>query len=316
MRLTRPDGGRLALVLPQSILAARDGGPVRSFVAEQADLAWSWWEPRQQHFDASVNVCVLGFRRPATRTTTSATWTRVVTGQLGIPDLDPTDVKSHGALGDRSHLNANFRDEYYALVPAVSDEAVGPPLVTSGLIDPGRCDWGNRPVRFAKRTFEHPRVDLSKLSGRFPAWATGKLVPKVLVANQTRIVEAVADPEGVWLPGVPVTTVTPNAGSGRTAGGSATDVWELAAVLTSPIASVLAWHAAGGTGLSTRSIRIGPAVLSATPWPAGDLTIATRALGSGDVEECGRAVIEAYGIGNGAGDDLLSWWVAQLPRGA
>ena len=320
IRLARPDGGRIAMVLPQSILAARDGGPVRDTVADRADLTWSWWEPSQQHFDASVNVCVLGFRRPATAPMSPMAWTQVVTDRLGIPGLDPADLHTNGTLGERADLNANFRDEYYALVPAVSDDVSGPPLITSGLIDPGRCHWGERPVKFAKRTFDHPRVDLSRLTGRFPAWATRKLVPKVLVANQTRIVEAVADPDGLWLPGVPVTTVTP---SGRTSGaaphaaqdGSNRAVWGLAAVLTAPIASVLAWHAGGGTGLSTRSVRVGPAVLAATPWPAGDLSNAILALQAGDIVGCGDAVMTAYAVSDADGDELLSWWAAQLPRG-
>lgn len=304
-RLAHPDGGRVALVLPQSILAARDGGPVRQRVAEQADLRWSWWEPRQQHFDANVNVCAIGLRRPATGATTPTSWTRVVTDRLGVPALDPQALRTAGTLGDRADLNANFRDEYYALVPAVSDDTSGPPLVTSGLIDPGRCLWGVRPVRFAKRAFEHPRVDLSMLTGRFPAWAERKLVPKVLVANQTRIIEAVADPEGAWLPGVPVTSVTPI--------GSTVTVDELAAVLTSPIASVLAWHAGGGTGLSTTSVRIGPAVLAATPWPAGELSAATDALGNGDIAGCGQAICEAYGLEPSGAERLLSWWLERLP---
>ena len=49
-------------------------------------------------------------------------------------------------------------------------------------------------MRFAKREFSAPRVDVARLDARMRAWAPRKLVPKVLVANQTRIVEAVADP--------------------------------------------------------------------------------------------------------------------------
>ena len=312
VRLAEPDDGRVALVLPQSILAARDGGPVRESVAERADLQWSWWEPRQQHFDASVNVCVLGFRTPATGATSASTWTRVVTDRLGIPTLDQNALETDGTLGDRADLNVNFRDEYYALVPAVSDDADGPPLITSGLIDPGRSNWGHQPVRFAKQRFEHPRVDLSKLTGRFPAWAARKLVPKVLVANQTRIIEAVADPEGAWLPGVPVTTVTPS----DTLMAATATVWELAAVLTSPVASVLAWHAAGGTGLSTTSIRVGPAVLSATPWPAGALDAAVAALREGDAVACARVTTEAYGIDEETAERLVSLWVGRPARSA
>lgn len=303
VRLADPHDGRVGLVLPQSILAARDAGPVRTAVAKQADLTWSWWHPKQQHFDAAVNVCALVFQRPSTGVVTESTWTRVVTDHLGIPVLDLASLATDGTLGERAELNANFRDEYYALVPAVSDDCDGPRLVTSGLIDPGVCLWGTKPVRFAKRPFEHPRVDLGKLTGRFPAWAKRKLVPKVLVANQTRIIEAVADPDGAWLPGVPVNTVTPIA---------AADVWELAAVLTSPIASAFAWQLAGGTGMSTTSVRIGPAVLAAIPWPLDNLSRAVAALQAGDVAECGRCVVAAYGIDD---DALVDWWTAQLPTG-
>ncbi|HEY5663350.1 MAG TPA: N-6 DNA methylase [Ilumatobacter sp.] len=306
VRLARPDGGRVALVLPQSILGARDAGPVREAVAGQADLRWSWWEPRQQHFDAAVNVCVLGFARPSTGA--APVWTRVVTDRLGVPALDQRELRTTGRLGDRGDLNANFRDEYYALVPAVADGADGPPLVTSGLIDPGVCHWGDRSVTFAKQTFTHPRVELSRLTGRFPAWAARKLVPKVLVANQTRIIEAVADPTGAWLPGVPVTTVTPHDGAAPERA-----LWEIAAVLTAPVASVLAWHAGAGTGLSTRSVRVGPAVLAATPWPAGDLAKAVEALRSGDLVGCAREVTAAYGLIGTAADRLVDWWVGLLP---
>jgi len=298
IRLATPDGGRVALVLPQSIVASRDAGPVRAAIEDQADLVWSWWESDQRHFDAAVNVCALGFRRPGGQP--SRPWTTVVTDRLGIPELDGRTLGIDGTIGDRAELNANFRDEYYALVPAVSDTATGPPLVPSGLIDPGVCWWGRRPVRFAKRDFDHPRVDLGALTGRFSGWAQRKLVPKVLVANQTRIVEAVADPDGEWLPGVPVTTVTPT-DPGK--------VWEIAAVLTSPVASVLAWQHGAGTGLSTRAVRIAPAAIAAVPWPALPLGSAVTALRDGAVAECGELVASAYGLERA---DLVSWWRARL----
>jgi SAM-dependent methyltransferase len=306
VRLARPDGGRVGLVLPQSIVGARDAGPVRAAVARMADLTWSWWAPRQRHFDAAVNVCALGFERPA-RGGADDAWTRVVTDRLGLPALDRSQLARTGTLGERAELNANFRDEYYALVPAVYEGGDGPPLVTSGLIDPGTCLWGRRPMTFARRTFTCPRVDLGRLTGRFPRWAERKLVPKVLVANQTRILEAVADRRGAWLPGVPVNTVTPT-------GEASVD--EIAAVLTSPVASVLAWHAAAGTGLATTAVRVRPALLAQLPWPAGDLTAAVDALGDGDVESCGRAVASAYGVDRRAAEPMLAWWRSQLPSHA
>jgi len=215
-------------------------------------------------------------------------------------------------LADRAELNANFRDEYYALVPAVDDDADGPVFVTSGLIDPGRSMWGSRHVKFAKRTFKHPRVDLGKLDGRFSDWARRKLVPKVLVANQTSLVEAVADVDGAWIPGVPITSITPRAGDAdpiRT-------VREIEALLTSPVASAWCWHLGGGTGMSSSAVRVTPTVLGQVPWPAGDLAPAVAALAAGDVDACGAAVDEAFGLTGPEADELLSWWCAGLPRRA
>ena len=110
-------------------------------------------------------------------------------------------------LGDIATFRADFRDQYYGLVGAVGDDVDGPPLVTSGLIDPGVCHWGSRPVRFAHHRYDAPRVDLARLSPEMLRWATQRLVPKILVANQTRVIEAVVDREGAWLPGVAVPLV-------------------------------------------------------------------------------------------------------------
>ena len=317
IHLADPEGSVLGLVLPQSLLASRDAGPVRDRVDELADHTWWWWQRDQRRlFDAAVNVCALGFRRPAAERDdamdTEFEWTRVVTETLGVPALDISMLTDDGVLADRAELNANFRDEYYALVPAVDDDADGPVFVTSGLIDPGRSMWGSRHVKFAKRTFKHPRVDLDKLDGRFSDWARRKLVPKVLVANQTSLVEAVADVDGAWIPGVPITSITPRAGDAdpiRT-------VREIEALLTSPVASAWCWHLGGGTGMSSSAVRVTPAVLGQVPWPAGDLGPAIAALAAGDVDACGAAVDEAFGLTGPEADELLSWWCAGLPRRA
>ncbi|NNE12827.1 MAG: SAM-dependent DNA methyltransferase, partial [Ilumatobacter sp.] len=77
--LARPDGGRIGLVLPQSILGARDAEPVRGLVEQRCRLIWSWWSPEQTHFDAGINVCALGFERPGDGA--PGTWTQVVTNR-------------------------------------------------------------------------------------------------------------------------------------------------------------------------------------------------------------------------------------------
>jgi hypothetical protein len=293
----------VGLVLPQSILASRDAAAVRADVDRRAELVWSWWSPRRL-FDAQVVVCALAFdvRGGQSSRNGDHPWSRVVADALGVPPLPA--LASAGTLGDRSRLSANFRDQYYGLVPAVRDDAPGPPLITSGLVEPGHCRWGERDVIFARRRLVRPRVDPAELSPAMRRWAGRLTVPKVLVANQTRIVEAVADPDGAWLPGVPLITVRPSRPG---------DVWSVAAVLTSPVASAWAWHRAAGTGLSARALRLGPRWLAELPWPAGSLAGAVDALASGDVVECGAAVSDAYGIDAGEATPLRRWWEAQLP---
>lgn len=299
VRLARPDGGRVGLVLPQSVLAARDAAPVRRAVDDVADLVWSWWSPGQ-HFDASVVVCAVVLeRRVGPRTTAPRPWTEVVTEALAVPAVG--DLWTDGTLSDRVRITANFRDQYYALVGAVRDDGDGPPLISSGLIDPGECHWGMRTVRFARQRFDAPRVDREALAPWMQRWADDLLVPKVLIANQSRVIEAVADPGGRWLPAVPVLTARPHAD---------VDVAAVAAVLTSPVATCWAWHRAAGTGRSATAIRLGPRWLGELPWPAGSLDGAVTALVDGDIVACGDAVLAAYGRSD---ETLSTWWRSLLP---
>jgi hypothetical protein len=145
-------------------------------------------------------------------------------------------------------------------------------------------------------------------------WADKRLVPKVLVANQTRVIEAVCDPGGEWLPAVPVMGIYPR-GVEQGLGTEIDAAWEIAAVLTSPIASAWVWHRSGGTGMSASSVRLGPVVLADLPWPSGDIDHAVAALKRGDVRECGIALLDAHGLADAdARAELLSWWVASLER--
>ena len=163
------------------------------------------------------------------------------------------DADGGPTLGSIASFAVDFRDQYYGLVGAVGDDRDGPPLVTSGLIEPGRCLWGERPVRFAKQRFVAPRVDLDALTPRLSRWADQRLTPKILIANQTKLIESVIDREGAWLPSVPVLTCT------------AADLDRVDAVLTSPEA--LAWirPRAAGSGLSPSAIRLTPALLASIP---------------------------------------------------
>lgn len=302
-RLVR-DGGRLGLVLPQSVLASRDAAPVRAELDGRGRITWSWWSP-EPVFDAQVLVCAIVAEideaAAAARPAPPAAWTEIVTSTLAVPT--PGELASDGCLAGRARLTANFRDQYYGLVGAVVEDGPGPRLVTCGLVDPAHCAWGRRRVTFARRRYQRPTVDLAALSPAMRRWAEDLLVPKVLVANQTTVIEAVVDDDGTWLPGVPVITARPLDGADR---------WAIAAVLTSAVATVWAWHRAAGTGLSAHTVRLGPRWLGELPWPAGDLTGAVTALRAGDVAACGRAVHAAYGLA--PDDPALGWWLERLPR--
>lgn len=310
--LVDPHGGRLTYVLPQSILSARDAEDIRREIDRRASMFWSTWTG-ERDFDAHVVTCALAFEfGRVADDQRSGNWSYVVTERSGVPALPSVFERAdpeHGRLGDRVRLNANFRDEYYGMVPAVGDHESGPPLITSGLIDPGRSLWGERPVRFAKQHFDAPRIDLDLLDDKMAHWAARRLVPKVLIANQTPILEAVCDPDGAWLPGVPVVAAYP-----LDAGRAAEIAWQVTAVLTSPSASVWAWHQRGGTGLGPASIRVGPTMLAELAWPGGSLDEAVAALRDGDVVACGEFVDAAYGLTGEEHDRAMLWWRTALER--
>ena len=263
MRLARP-GGRVGLVLPQSLLAARDAAPIRTLVDGMAALRWMWWSD-QLHFDANVRVWagvweVGGTPGPVRRAFGPAFeerppmpmprhWSSLMTGGAE-PDADAT---AGPTVGDIATFTSDFRDQYYGLVGAVGDDLDGPPLITSGLIDPRRCHWGERSVRFAKQRYDAPRVALERLSPALQKWARARLVPKILVANQTRVIEAVHDTAGVWLPAVPVITCV------------TAEPERVMDTLCSPAATRFVHDRAAGSGLAAGTVRLSPRLLATVP---------------------------------------------------
>jgi hypothetical protein len=131
------------------------------------------------------------------------------------------------------------------------------------------------------------------------AWAVRRLVPKVLVAAQTRVVKACADVTGELLPSVPVVSVVPH---------DARDVWFLTAVLCSP--PIAAWAASRtfGSGLQPDVIKLSASQVATVPLPEHDCANAIELLQVGELEAFGSAMCAAFGV---EADSLLEWW---LPR--
>jgi hypothetical protein len=353
-RWTRP-GGQVALVLPQSVLVADDAEALRRAVLDLGHVE-RLWVAGEAVFAVPVRVCVPVVRRgprpegpqrvevlrgrrfaPAGEVTVDhavlageRSWAALRAGLRAAPavDLGPGEP----TLGSFCSATAGFRDQFYGLAPFVL-EAAGPAdprprLVTCGLVEPARCLWGTRPTRFAGRRWSAPVVDIDGLGAGAPAlaeWSRQRLVPKVVVATQTRVLEAAVDEHGAWYPSVPTIALTCRApeGPGRPGGPRAPGLWEAAAVVLSPPASAWAMGRHGGAALSDDALKVSARQLLELPLPgrrapwdeaAGVLRTVVavapdepswrRALG-----EFGRLMCAAYGVG----DDVLAWWEHRLP---
>lgn len=327
-------GGTVALVQPLSVLGARDAGPVRGKVAEVGAVTDLWVSDRPVFRGTSVLACVPIVQLGATAGPAPHEWGLLAAPHFGIPDVRLGEAG--GRLGELAVCTADFRDQYYGLIPHVRESPIGPklqpggpiscglgpnvdpdrpPLITSGLIDPATCDWGLRPTRFARREYAAPVVDRAGVgTGPLGSWMDARLVPKVLVAGQGRVIEAVVDERGEWLPSVPAVTVAPHRRE---------DLWRILAVLMAP--PVVA-HAAArylGTGLTPGSVKVSARQLAALPLPpdagawaeGAELARRAQAANSADrphlLAEVGVMMTGAYG----AGEDAFGWWRARLGRG-
>ena len=319
-------GGRVALVQPQSLLAARDAASVRADVGARCALE-SLWASDSPVFAARVLTCAPVLRRgghqlavrrfhgPAFEELPAledpdldGAWSYLLAAGLGIPEV--ALGRGHGTLGDVADCTADFRDQYYGLRPYVEEATACPdglPLVTSGLIDPAMCLWGSRPTRFLKQHWEAPVVGRQVLDDPgLGGWARARLVPKVLVGTQAKVVEAVADERGRWLPSVPTITVVP----------IRTDLWHVLAVLLAPPVAAYAAASYAGTALSMRAIKLSARQVAGLPLPPASPTwdAAAEAVRRAQHEpdrraahltEAARSMCEAYG----AGTDVLDWWL-------
>lgn len=222
-------------------------------------------------------------------------------------------IEGAGPLSDVADITADFRDRYYGLIGRIvhrRGDSAGSlaPLVTTGMLEVGRCAWGERPCRFAGRTWEAPCVNLQRLSPDMAAWAAQRRRPKILLATQTRVLEAAVDERGEWLPVTPIISILPRPG---------VDVWTLGAVLCSPVLSAIAARVSAGTGLSREVIKLSARQVRALPMPrggcdeAGDLLRAAAANGPDRdalLDRGARLVCRAYGLSDAATDELVRWW--------
>ena len=313
------DGGVVALVQPLSVLSAREAAPVREAVAAVGAVEDLWVGDRPAFHGTRVHTCVPVVRVGAP-SVHGADWGLLAAPAFGIPRVElPVHT---GTLGDLATCTADFRDQYYGLVPHVRDTAGRTlttdeaPLVTSGLIDPAECRWGSASTRFARQGYAAPAVDVAGLGAadeRLGRWAAARLAPKVLVAGQGRVIEAAADVEGRWLPSVPVVSVVPH---------DPADVARALAVLLAP---PVAAHAAArylGAGLAPGSVKVSARQAAALPLPVDATAWAEAAVLATDaqvaepharpalLDRLAAVMTVAYGLA--ANHPARSWWTGRV----
>lgn len=331
--------GAVALLQPRSVLAARDARALRRRVAEQRHLRELWLDDEPM-FGASVRVClpvvapraspdgdtvvieglateVVG-RPPAP---SDDDWVEVTSTAARLPSLGVvrSGALSGATLADIATVQSDFREWFYAVAEVVRESVAtaGAPasgelaVLTSGSIDPLENRWGIFPSTILRRRFLRPVVDEGWLAARSDA--TLRRAPKVIVANQTRLVEAVPDANGRAVGLTPTISVIPHEPS---------DVGRVAALLSSPQASVHVARGSVGLGLSVDAMRVTAASLRLLPLPvdADAWSDAARLISGGaGVEMVGRAMWASGGSGHrrsADADELLAWWLRRLHRTA
>lgn len=166
---TRP-AGTVAAVLPRPFLGAPSAAGLRATLDRERPPA-AVYHPEEGAFDgARVRVAAVVLR-PSPRP--CGWW------EGGGEPASRTVGEGFAVMASMTAGMA------YELLPFVSDgDGDGPRLVTTGLIDPGRCLWGRARCRYLKRVFDRPRVGVA---GAMPAALRRRLElvrrPKVLVAG-------------------------------------------------------------------------------------------------------------------------------------
>lgn len=339
------DDGRVAVILPLSFLTARDAGPARRRVLELATLDGIWVPGTAVFPEVDVQVCALVLDRrgprsrpvrrwrgaawdpaPALRVDSdelshAASWAAPIADLLGALPEAPPGAGAAGRLGDIVSTTAGFRDQFYGLAPLVRDAggaATGrtdglAPMVTSGMIEPGRVRWGETPTRIAGGRWSTPAIDPTDLAqgSSLARWVEARRRPKVVLATQTRVLEAAPDPTGEWIPSTPVVAVHTD---------DADDLWRALAVLLAPPVTLWALTHFGGAALTPTSIKLSASQVREVPLPA-DRTAWDRAaealhegwsVAGGGCDEravgvAGAAANAAYGADPAVG----AWWAAR-----
>lgn len=260
-------GGRVVLIQPESVLGTAHTGPLRAAVEERATVL-GLREVDRRTFAANVDACALLLERrsgPESPPDAPPTWSPLLARARGVPAVRLED--GAGTIADLATATAGFRQHHYALAAHVVEHDDGLARVaTTGMVDPGEVAWGQRPARIGGRTWRRPAVDLTGVAADDPSvasWFRARLRPKVLVAPQTRVVEAAVDAEGAYLPATPLVAVEPRSDVEDPDG----TLWLLAAALSAPPVTAWALALTAGTARSRHALKLSARQALSVPLP-------------------------------------------------
>lgn len=323
------ESGVIAMILPRSVLGARDARPAREAVLRDADLCELWIPPKvftgvevvvpvlaRGHaglrLSGGVEVSTGSIPEPAgvleNDELTTGSWSAALALAAGVPQV----AEGGTPLGGRIEATAGFRDLFYAIAPNVREGDPGPGVLrvaSTGMVDPGVLRWGERPARIGGRRWVRPVVDPRTLEGvpAVRAWIDRQARPKLLVASQTRILEAAADLDGDTVALTPLVAAVPTSTDPD-------ELWMVLAAICAPPAAAWAVSRAAGTGRSAAALRVSADLLRRLPTPPDALrwASAARSLARGaTVPEVADGLTAAWGC-----DALVTeWWRSQLPAG-
>ena len=344
--------GRYAMVQPQSVLASGDAKAVRDALLADGALTDLWVSNEHVFAEATVFTCAITIKKGGARKGTvqrshssaftpmplveldsdqlqaEDTWSHLVAEASGIPNAV---LETDGVIGDIAAATADFRDQYYGLDGFIVEDATCdaeraiarfeqryPPIVTTGAIDLAYCRWGVAPMRILKHKWTAPRVDRNRMEreGTLAPWMAQRLVPKVLVATQTKVIEVYADVAGRFLPSVPVLSVVPSRPE---------DVMLIAAALAAPPIAALAMTKYSGAALSVDAIKLSAKQAAAMPlpahrtaWKSAARLFASAQCSSNETElfarlcAFGEAACDAYGVQGDKRVEVLDWWKGRV----
>ncbi|MDR3708658.1 MAG: N-6 DNA methylase [Capsulimonadaceae bacterium] len=206
--LVRP-GGRIGLIQPLIALSSRSLASFRANPPKGLNPNLILIPARSSLFrQAAVFVCALalgpGPECVVVQGDQSRRHARISGADWWASISDSERPPSSVTVGDVFDIRASMTvGEAYDAARFVREERpgdTGPKLLTTGLIDPARCFWGERPCRYLGETYARPRFALEPgVSTALERRVEQASRPKILVAGLSRRIEALVDDCGEYM---------------------------------------------------------------------------------------------------------------------